>query len=118
MTARNQLNRYGSQGTLKIPQDNGVYDPTTGDTTVVYDDYDILYVPYPVASEDLGAFGLSAFDGSFVTFMFKNQDTSGLVIPTTSFIQTLTERIDIQEMQYVKVQDKILLYQAKSKVAA
>ena len=39
LTSRNLLERYGSKGTLKIPQDNGVFSPTTGDTTVLYDDH-------------------------------------------------------------------------------
>ncbi len=117
LSARRLLNRYGSVGILKIPQGNGVFDPITGEVTVVYDDYDILYVPYPVTSEDLGNFGLSAFDGSFLTFMFKDEDRTTMNIPTTAFIDDIyTNRFDIQRIQRVQQKDKLLAFQAATKV--
>ncbi len=115
LTARNQLNRYGSSGTLKIPQDNGTYDPNTGDTTVIYDDHNILYVPWPVSTDNYGNFGLDAFQGSFLTFMLKDVDDSVITVPTTAYIDDINgNRIDIQEVHTLKIKDTIVLFEART----
>ncbi len=116
LTSKNQLARYGSQGTLKIPQDNGTFDPDTGDVNVLYDTYPVLYVPFPVATDDLNNFGLSAFTGSFMTFMFTNEDIALRDIPTTGFItDTDNKDHDLYTVQRLLIKDNIVLFQAKTK---
>ncbi len=117
LTSRRLLNRYGSKGILKIPQGNGIYTPSTGDTTFVYDDYDVLYVPFPVSTTTLDNFGLDAFAGNFVTFMFTNQDIAIIEVNTTAFIDDIdNNRHDIQAIQKLLIKDNIVLFQAETTV--
>ncbi len=117
LTAKNQLKKYGSQGVLQIPDSNGVYDPTTGDTTVNYTEYAVTYIPYPVSSEDMNNFGLAAFDGSFLSFMLVNANTGVLDVRPNSFIKDANgDHWDIQKTSPVMVKNKVILYQASTSV--
>ena len=80
------FNRYGSHGLLSVPQDNGIIDHQTGDTSIVYDDYPIKYAGLPLETNPDSDYGLATFKQSQMTFYIEDKS---VVVNETCIITDL-----------------------------
>ena len=104
---------YANSGLLYVPQDNGLYDPDTGDTEVVYGSFPVKYVPYPLNTDPKSDFGLSAFKDSKVTFYVSD---ISVVVNETCFIEGIDGlRWDIFNLNTITSNDLIVAYEADVK---
>ncbi len=116
ITAKNNLKRYGSVGTLFTPNGISVFDPATGDSTQTYDEVDIMYTLVPLESNNPD-FGLSRFQVSSAWFM--PEDTDWVPLPgvgSDSYIQDGATRMDIQAINKHLKNNKIIVYEAVVKL--
>ena len=114
MTARRLLVSYGDIGVVRVPTGSGVFDISTGDTTVPYKDYSIRFVPYPLGSIDnLLDSGLDYFETGIITFMLSNRDTTTLNIGVNSVLVLDGINIDIQKINTIKRNGRTLAFEAR-----
>ncbi len=104
---------FGSDGTLRVPQGNGTYDPDSGDTMYIEDTYPIKYVPYPMVTDPTSDYGLSAFKDSVVTFYVKD---ISVVVNETCVIEGIDGiKWSIITLNTTNINNQVVMYEATVK---
>ncbi len=107
------MSMFGSDGTLRVPQGNGTYDPDSGDTMYIEDTYPIKYVPYPMVTDPTSDYGLSAFKDSVVTFYVKD---ISVVVNETCVIEGIDGiKWSIITLNTTNINNQVVMYEATVK---
>ncbi len=105
MTSVNLLNRYGKKGILKIPQAGGTFDPRTGKTIAIDDEYGVTYLLYTDSSNP--NFSSSYAQESIINFMLTDQNTTALEVQSNAFIDDM----DIYKISKLQIRGETVLFQ-------